>query len=334
MKLRTCFKAFALALLSASAAFLVLVFRDPGKLSGRPGGRARGKVLERGGEPAENGGVDFTELFSRTEEVPPCRRGQDLMVLVTSAPSNVARRDAIRSTWARRRLASPFSWQVVFLVGRPPEKEVATFLRAEQGEFGDLLLGGYLDTYRNLTLKVMHGLKWAASTCRPIYLLKTDDDCFVNTDRLPGFLVRDNPVRTGLYAGSLFPAERRQVIRDPSSKWYVSWRDYGREVYPAYTSGVGYVLSLDVAQALLEEAARTRPIPVEDAYVGILAEALGVVPLSSPRFAKHNVAWRVCNYRYLMVIHHLSSTQQQLAHQRMVRAWTACPHSADITTWR
>ncbi|XP_078252958.1 beta-1,3-galactosyltransferase 5-like [Rhinoraja longicauda] len=328
MRLRTCLKAFVLALLPASAAFLVLVFRDPG----RPGGRARVETPGRGGEIE---GVDFAGLLSGAGEAPPCRPGQDLMVLVTSAPSNAGRREAIRGTWARRRLPGPFSWQVVFLVGRPPAgEEAAALLRAEQGEFGDLLLGGYLDTYRNLTLKVMHGLRWAAAACRPAYLLKTDDDCFVNTDRLPGFLVRDNPVRTGLYAGSLFPAERRQVIRDPSSKWYVPWRDYGREVYPPYTSGVGYVLSLDVAHALLEEAATTRPIPVEDAYVGILAQAAGVAPLASPRFAKHNVSWRVCNYRYLMVIHHLSPSQQQLAHQRMVRAWTACPHSANITTWR
>ncbi|XP_072903740.1 beta-1,3-galactosyltransferase 5-like [Hemitrygon akajei] len=336
MKFRAYMKVLALALLPLSG-FLILAFRDPAARSEKPGHLARDSLLERprgkGGDPTGRAGVDFVSLFSPVHQPPPCRPYQDLMVLVTSAPLHVDRRDAIRGSWARRRLSSPFSWQVVFLVGRATEQSAEAAVQEEQEIFGDLLLGDYVDTYRNLTLKVMHGLSWATSACRPSYVLKTDDDCFVNTDRLPGFLVRDNPIRTGLYTGSLFPAERRDVIRDPGSKWYVSRQDYGRERYPPYASGVGYVLSLDAARDLLAAATSIRPIPVEDAYVGILAEAAGITPQDSGRFTKHNVSWRVCNYRYLMVIHQLSAQQQRLAHSKMVQAWTACPHSTDISNW-
>ncbi|XP_078416674.1 beta-1,3-galactosyltransferase 5-like [Cetorhinus maximus] len=340
MKLKTYVKILALALLLASA-FLILRFHVTWGLTqehGRSVGDLR-NLLEQVKSKEEvqvadrSPGIDFEALDSRQHESPPCKKGQVLLVLVTSAQPNTDRRNAIRSTWALESGESPFPWQVVFLVGRAPEEGAADLIRSEQEEFQDLLVGNYLDTYRNLTLKVMHGLKWAVSTCQPAYILKTDDDCFVNTDRLPRFLARDNPARTRLYAGSLFAAEKREVIRNPLSKWYVSWRDYRKERYPPYASGVGYVLSLDVAAALLRVAPSVRPIPVEDAYVGILAEAAGIPVLSSSRFTKHNVNWRVCNYRYLMVIHHLSTHEQQVAHNNMVRARTACRGNPDVTRW-
>uniref|UniRef100_UPI00398E52C8 beta-1,3-galactosyltransferase 5-like n=1 Tax=Pristiophorus japonicus TaxID=55135 RepID=UPI00398E52C8 len=342
MKLRGYFKVLVLALI-LTFAFLILSFCATGEVA-EESGRSKvdlRKALEQAKSKEEGGdkiagksfGIDFETLFSRRHEQPPCKKGQVLLILVTSAQPNVDRRNVIRNTWGLQWWHSPFPWQVVFLVGQASEERLADLIRAEQGEFRDLLVGSYLDTYRNLTLKVMHGLKWAVSACQPAYILKTDDDCFVNTDRLPRFLVRDNPMRTGLYGGSLFAAGKREVIRSPRSKWYVSRRDYGRERYPPYASGVGYVLSLDAAAAILREAASVPPIPVEDAYVGILAEAAGIPVQSSSRFTQHNVNWRVCNYRYLMVIHHLSAREQQAAHNKMVQARTACSANPDITRW-
>ncbi|XP_067885284.1 beta-1,3-galactosyltransferase 5-like [Heterodontus francisci] len=337
MKLRTYFKVLVLTLLLTSA-FLILSLRATWRLTKESGWPVRDlhtllEQVKSTREDDRSSGIDFEALCSQRHEPPPCEKGQALLVLVTSAQPNVNRRNTIRHTWAQEWQVRPYSWQVVFLVGQASEEGAANLIRLEQDEFQDLLVGSYLDTYRNLTLKVMHGLKWAVGTCKPAYILKTDDDCFVNTDRLPRFLARDNPIRTGLYVGSLFAAEKREVIRNPWSKWYVSQQDYGNERYPPYVSGMGYVLSLDAAAAILRLATFIRPIPVEDAYVGILAEAAGIPVLSSSRFTKHNVNWRVCNYRYLMVIHHLSTREQQVAHNNMVQARTACSGHPDITRW-
>ncbi|XP_025900773.1 beta-1,3-galactosyltransferase 5-like [Nothoprocta perdicaria] len=277
-------------------------------------------------------GLDFTLLL--TEAGPRCARGQVLLILVTSAAGNAEARRAIRRTWAAQEGRPAHPWQAVFLVGQAAEAAVAWAVQREQQEFGDVLVGSYQDTYRNLTLKVMHGLKWACEQCRPRYILKTDDDCFVNTDRLPAFLAELNTVSTGLYVGSLFSREKRRVIREPSSKWYVSRQDYRPDEYPPYASGIGYVLSLDAAEKILEVAQRVRPIPVEDAYVGILAEAAGVRARASARFTKHNVGWRVCNYRYLMVIHQLRPREQEAARRSMLQARGACRHSPELARWK
>uniref|UniRef100_H3B1P1 Hexosyltransferase n=2 Tax=Latimeria chalumnae TaxID=7897 RepID=H3B1P1_LATCH len=254
-------------------------------------------------------------LFGDAFELPDCKMGLVLVILVTSAPWNAHQRSVIRDTWASPWGTTKYPWQVAFLIGRASDGRVPQEVLEEKESFEDIVLGNYVDTYRNLTLKVMHGLKWAAEHCRPQYILKTDDDCFVNTDRLPQFLVEHNTIRSGLYVGSLFAPNQRHVIREPLSKWYVSEEDFRPDFYPPYASGVGYILSLDTAQAMLQVAELVRPIPVEDAYVGILAEAAGIVVKSSGRFAKHNMNWRVCNYRYLMVIHHLDAGELRAANE-------------------
>ncbi|XP_042309636.1 beta-1,3-galactosyltransferase 5-like [Sceloporus undulatus] len=280
--------------------------------------------------------VDWRFLFQGDFPEPRCTPGQVLLILVTSAPGNAERRRAIRRTWAAQaQPPPPYPWQVVFLVGWSLSKMTIGQVQQEQRAFGDILLGGYLDTYRNLTLKVLHGLKWSVERCRPSFILKTDDDCFVNTDWLPEFLVKRHPLEHDLlYAGSVFPPEKRQVIRHPTSKWYVSREDYPASEYPPYASGVGYLLSLRATRLVLWAAEQVRPIPVEDAYIGILAWHTGLQLTPSTRFAKQNAQWHLCNYRYLFVIHHVSATEQEAATQSMREAHTSCRGNPQVSRWK
>ncbi|XP_018614631.2 beta-1,3-galactosyltransferase 5-like [Scleropages formosus] len=279
-------------------------------------------------------GIPFDLLLNSKQDPKLCQKGQVLMILVTSAPWHLEQRNSIRNTWAKKQGKDFNSWQVLFLIGHHAGAGTSPEILKEQQTFGDILVGNYVDCYRNLTLKVMHGMKWVAENCEPQFVLKTDDDCFVNTCHLPRFLVKFNNIKSGLYAGSLFPQAKRRVIRDPFSKWYVSWEDFEEERYPPYASGIGYVLSLDAVLKILKVAEHVRPIPVEDAYMGILAKEAGIPVRSSARFMKHNINWRVCNYRYLMVIHHLDASELKVAQQNMVKAKTACSGTAEITTWK
>ncbi|KAL3205349.1 hypothetical protein MRX96_011245 [Rhipicephalus microplus] len=113
--------------------------------------------------------------------------------MIASAPFNTRRRNAIRSTWgrpsteqARRFTQGKSSTTIVpmFLVGECEEHSQSRLIREEAREFGDMLVGTYLDTYRNLTLKTIHGFLWVTDHLSPSFVLKTDDDCFVNVDVL------------------------------------------------------------------------------------------------------------------------------------------------------
>ncbi|CAH2297401.1 beta-1,3-galactosyltransferase 5-like [Pelobates cultripes] len=255
------------------------------------------------------------------------------MILVTSHPGHRKSRKAVRETWAAPVTEATYTWQVVFLIGRTVDIELDWHIHKEQEAYGDILMGNYLDTYRNLTLKVMHGMKWASERCQPQYILKTDDDCFVNTDHLPAFLANHNMAKTGLYVGSVFPREKRMVIRDHTSKWYVSRQHFQLEFYPPYASGIGYILSLDVTRTILNVAETIPPIPVEDAYIGILARRAKIKLLPSSRFTKYNIKWGICNYRYLMVIHQLLPGDQEFAQKNAQRARTHCRQNTEVTHW-
>uniref|UniRef100_A0A8C5LX20 Hexosyltransferase n=1 Tax=Leptobrachium leishanense TaxID=445787 RepID=A0A8C5LX20_9ANUR len=271
-------------------------------------------------------GVRFNSLFSDDLQEPKCQIHQVLLVLVTTDPGHMKARRAIRRTWAAPARDGAHPWQVVFLIGRTLDVELDWHIHKEQAAHGDILMGNYLDSYRNLTLKVMHGMKWASERCRPRYILKTDDDCFVNTDRFPAFLAHHNKVQSGLYVGSVFPEKKRVVIRDPKSKWYVSREHFQLDSYPPYASGVGYVLSSDVVRKVLKMAEIITPIPVEDAYIGLLARRAQIMPLSSSRFTKNNIKWGICNYRYLMVIHRMAPGDQKLAQKNVLRTLSSGCH--------
>ncbi|XP_063049626.1 beta-1,3-galactosyltransferase 5-like [Engraulis encrasicolus] len=288
-------------------------------------------------------GIGFETLWRVDQKPPECPGDLLVVILVTSSLWHTEQRDAIRNTWAQKprevaaaaaAAAADYRWRVVFLVGQPVESGVFPHIAQEQQDYGDILLGNYEDCYRNLTLKVMHGLWWASEHCRPRFVLKTDDDCFVNTYYLPRYLTEFNQDSAGVYVGSVFHLGRRHVIRDQRSKWYVSKDDFREQEYPPYASGIGYVLSLDVAREMVEAARDVPPVPMEDAYVGVLAREVGVTVRDSGRFAKHNVNWRVCNYRYLMVIHHLDAGQLREAQQNRLKAQgRACNHTREITGW-
>jgi len=45
----------------------------------------------------------------------------------------------------------------------------------------DLVQGNFIDSYRNLTLKAVLGLRWLSQYCRQApFVIKTDDDTFIN----------------------------------------------------------------------------------------------------------------------------------------------------------
>lgn len=61
----------------------------------------------------------------------------------------------------------------------------------EAEQYGDIVQEDFLDTYRNLTYKGIAALKWIDQLCpHARWVLKTDDDIFVNTFNLMRHLRR------------------------------------------------------------------------------------------------------------------------------------------------
>ena len=54
-------------------------------------------------------------------------------------------------------------------------------IETESREYGDIVQGGFTDTYRNLSYKNILGKLWSSLFCdQAQFVLKTDDDMFVD----------------------------------------------------------------------------------------------------------------------------------------------------------
>ena len=62
-------------------------------------------------------------------------------------------------------------------------------LKMESEQFGDIIQGGFIDSYRNLTLKTLTLLDWVYQYCSNAYfIIKIDADSFLNIFKLSTFV--------------------------------------------------------------------------------------------------------------------------------------------------
>lgn len=109
--------------------------------------------------------------------------------------------------------------------------------------------GSFRDSYKNLTYKHVMMLKYLIYHCpQAKYLLKADDDIYVNTPVLLNFLQELSPAGSKKF---LFcPPNYAKVVRSfrqHSSKWRLTFKEYPHKNHPPSCNGFFFVYSKDVA---------------------------------------------------------------------------------------
>ncbi|XP_020850575.1 beta-1,3-galactosyltransferase 2-like [Phascolarctos cinereus] len=237
-----------------------------------------------------------------------------LLMLVMTRPQDVGIRQAIRQTWGNETLVPGVVILRLFVLGLPQPlfaEKLQALLEEEDREHGDLLQVGFLDTYHNLTLKVLMGLEWMARYCPSVqYVLKVDSDVFLN----PSFLVRqvlqpNGPPRPNFTTGYIYT--NTGPLRNPAFKWYMPPELYLQDKYPPYCGGPGYVLSGSLALRVLAVAQTLKAIYLEDVFVGLCLQRLGVKPTpSSPEaFLMFRLQYEHCAFHRLALVHHFQSQE-------------------------
>ncbi|CAG5114522.1 unnamed protein product [Candidula unifasciata] len=133
--------------------------------------------------------------------------------------------------------------------------------------FGDILQFDMIDTYANLTRKMIISLQLLLKTCSGVkFILKVDPDIFVNVPLLATFLGRHGD-KNSVY-GRIYP----NSAVERTGKWAVAKSALPISRYPIYAAGNAYVMSADAAEKIVGLASRFPYILVEDAFItGILA---------------------------------------------------------------
>ncbi|XP_069128315.1 uncharacterized protein [Argopecten irradians] len=204
-----------------------------------------------------------------------------LLFIVKTKTDNFLKRKSIRKTWGDQ-VRFP-NIRTVFSVGLPKSSHTMKKLKLESVTYKDILLMDYMDTYYNLTLKTTSGINWAVAHCSSAeFVVSVDDDMYVATDFLLKHL-EDLPQKQAdrLYLGHVY--ENTAPVREHNydeytQKWIVDEEEYAFRTYPDYVFGGFIVMSMRTVVEIYTIIPYTKPIAMEDVYVGILASRLGIVP--------------------------------------------------------
>uniref|UniRef100_A0A2C9LCE1 Hexosyltransferase n=1 Tax=Biomphalaria glabrata TaxID=6526 RepID=A0A2C9LCE1_BIOGL len=154
----------------------------------------------------------------------------------------------------------------------PSEKQWRQ-LTTESDLHGDILYLDMIDSYPNLTLKVTSSLKWLSEHClRTKYFLKVDTDTFVNVPLLLDLLILNEEALSYSVLGYIINGSRT-VARE--GRWAVDRNIYPMAMYPFYAAGCAYVISAQVARAIVAVSPYIPMLPIEDAYVtGVMTKVV------------------------------------------------------------
>ncbi|XP_033737077.1 beta-1,3-galactosyltransferase 1-like [Pecten maximus] len=197
-----------------------------------------------------------------------------VLFIVKSSPEHHLRRVTIRETWGNSKRFP--SIRTIFLFGIPKNGKLLLNLQDESVTYNDIVLVDYTDSYYNLTLKTITGLKWAVTHCaRAKYVISIDDDVYVAPDLLLRFLDRPNIKKEEtVFSGHLLV--NTEPIRDVHSKWQVLKSEYPFKNYPNYIFGGFVIMSMSTARDFTIAAMYTKLFKFEDVYLGILAAKIGI----------------------------------------------------------
>jgi hypothetical protein len=229
---------------------------------------------------------DFRQLIDLTNfdfiiNQKKCRNLQKpplVVILVHSAPGNKKKRQTIRETWGEK---NPNSI-LLFMLGGVNSTTLESELNMENQLHGDLVQGNFVDSYRNMTYKHVMALKWFIYECpQAQFLLKTDDDVFINSPMLYNILQNSSvPLHQQLHRDRLIYCHRiesAKVKRSYRSKWRVSYKEYSGRYFPHSCPGFAILYSSDAAFMLYQEAQKTPYFWIDDVHLtGTVASRLNL----------------------------------------------------------
>nr|XP_011726454.1 UDP-GlcNAc:betaGal beta-1,3-N-acetylglucosaminyltransferase 7 isoform X4 [Macaca nemestrina] len=257
----------------------------------------------------------FPMLLNHPEK---CRGDVYLLVVVKSVITQHDRREAIRQTWGRERESAGRgrgAVRTLFLLGTASKQEERThyqqLLAYEDRLYGDILQWDFLDTFFNLTLKEIHFLKWLDIYCPHVpFIFKGDDDVFVNPTNLLEFLADRQP-QENLFVGDVL--QHARPIRRKDNKYYIPGALYSKASYPPYAGGGGFLMAGSLARRLHHACDTLELYPIDDVFLGMCLEVLGVRPMAHEGFKTFGISRNrnsrmnkePCFFRAMLVVHKL-----------------------------
>ena len=244
----------------------------------------------------------------------------DLLLVILSGTNQFSRRKSVRDSYASASQNNTNNIRYFFILGIHPKNDstVKERIREESRLYNDVIQAKFMDTYLNLTTKVIKGLQWALKTYRHTkYIMKLDDDTWLNVPKTLEFLNKTNIN----FTHNVIAKKRvhAKPFRNPKSKFYVSKREFNHPYYPDYCDGSGYIMTPEVAHAVVLESRTIPYFKFEDVYIGMCLKKLDFVitDLRHMTYEVYSEKTHPCSFKNTYLIAHKVSPSY------MHRIWNA-----------
>ncbi|KAI9562638.1 hypothetical protein GHT06_010092 [Daphnia sinensis] len=227
--------------------------------------------------------LNDVKSFGYPIKISPCREDTDyqlprLFVAVISAANYFEKRHMIRQTWLRQLRAQSDSGSSVhlvgfgFVVGRTHDRDLQLKIESESSTYGDILQIDMVDVYNNLTLKVVGLLNFVSDHCSRIeFVLKVDDDVYVNARNLVSVVKNLDPAESSVY-GTATPTKVPREGKFALSRDVWPWSHF-----PFYFMGAAVLIPAHTIEPLLAASQTTPYFLFEDVYViGLCTSKAGI----------------------------------------------------------
>jgi hypothetical protein len=192
----------------------------------------------------------------------------DIIIMVYIATDRLEKRQRIRDSFAQASLFRPFEIRVAFLLGKTHNKTLERILWLEHAKYNDTIMGDFIDTYHNLTLKGVMGFRWISQYCSHAdFVLKLDDDMIVNMFYLLHSVLAHMRGKRNIILCHLFFIGRATIYR--YGKWKVDSHIFpSKAVYPYnYCNGPFVLMTSDLIEPMYEAAKTTPFFWIDDIYL-------------------------------------------------------------------
>lgn len=238
-----------------------------------------------------------------------------LLLFVKSSPDNRKQRQVIRETWGNESfIHSELGVRIVVLFAlgvhcdAREQANVQAALLQEDQEHQDLIQQDFLDTFHNLTNKLLLQFHWVHEHCRwACFFMSADDDVYIHMPNLIRYLHQfqrmSSKAPRDLWVGHVFRGS--PPVRRKWNKYYVPPDMYPWVSYPDYTAGAGYVVSGNVAAKIYRATLMLNSsLHIDDVFMGICAKAMGVAPQGHLYFSGGAKTLRhPCIYGHMITSH-------------------------------
>lgn len=273
------------------------------------------KTLEGAGQEMDSDDRDYLEGLGILKD----SKHYLLVVLVLSSVKGTERRDAIRETWkgySNPEEEPPVLVQFVIGTLGLSSSEMEVLTREQQLHHDLVLLPGLMESYYNLTLKVLESFIWADRNLKFSYLLKCDDDSFVMLHLIAEELSERTSKRSlywGFFDGRATPKTAGKWVE---KEWFLC------DKYLPYALGGGYVISADLVHKIALVADGLRLYNNEDTSMGVWLSPYKAERRHDVRFDTEFVS-RGCRNSYI-ISHKQSVKNMHLKHSLLQTRGALC----------